>query len=102
MGLKSGKTFSSGLVMYPPGHARNTTANLKGLLDHKHKLLGSLVFKDAGAFEKFLTPIVNLKTLPAEQLQSIYEFDFSAMIDQPPIDGERPSIPSRELSTHLG
>merc|ERR1711941_176083 len=38
--LTNGKTLSSGLVMYPPGHARNTTANLKGLLEHKHKLLG--------------------------------------------------------------
>jgi len=93
--LKSGKTFSSGLVMYPPGHARNTTANLKGLLEHKHKLLGGLVFKDTGVFEKFVTPLVNLKTLPAAQLQSIYEFDFSNMIDQPPIDGERPPIPAR-------
>merc|ERR550514_2297753 len=27
--LKDGEKLSSGLVMYPPGHARNTTANLK-------------------------------------------------------------------------
>ena len=27
--LKGGKTISSGLVMYPSGHARNTTADLK-------------------------------------------------------------------------
>jgi len=28
--------------MYPPGHARNTTADLKDILQHKFKLLGGL------------------------------------------------------------
>src|SRR5690606_30518222 len=33
----------SGLVMYPAGHARNTTADLRGLLDHKFMLLGRMI-----------------------------------------------------------
>lgn len=32
----------SGLVMYPGGHARNTTANLKDILNHKFTLLAAL------------------------------------------------------------
>merc|ERR1712187_421459 len=31
--LKGGHKLSSGLVMYPPGHARNTTADLNDLLN---------------------------------------------------------------------
>merc|ERR1719265_449236 len=44
--LKGGKVISSGLVMYPPGHARNTTADLKQILAYKNKLLGDIVFAD--------------------------------------------------------
>jgi 2-methylcitrate dehydratase len=39
---EQGQTFDSGLVMYPTGHARNTTADLKGLLAHKWERLGAL------------------------------------------------------------
>merc|ERR1712079_502737 len=38
--LKGGKKISSGLVMYPSGHARNTSANLARILEHKNRLLG--------------------------------------------------------------
>jgi 2-methylcitrate dehydratase len=37
-----GQSFDSGLVMYPTGHARNTTADLRGLLAHKWEKLGEL------------------------------------------------------------
>jgi len=40
--MESGETFDSGLVMFPAGHARNTTADLKGILDAKFALLGKL------------------------------------------------------------
>merc|ERR1719163_1003304 len=59
--LKGGKKFSSGLVMYPTGHARNTTADLKGILDHKNNLLGDLVFQDKAALKSFLDPLVGMK-----------------------------------------
>merc|ERR1719482_1339350 len=42
--LKSGKVMSSGFVMYPSGHARNTSADLKKILAHKNQMLGELVF----------------------------------------------------------
>ncbi|MBX3387562.1 MAG: MmgE/PrpD family protein [Phycisphaeraceae bacterium] len=38
----TGATHDSGLVMYPAGHARNTTADLTGILEHKFDLLARL------------------------------------------------------------
>lgn len=40
--LKNGQTYDSKFVMFPAGHARNTAADLRGILQHKFKLLGSL------------------------------------------------------------
>lgn len=47
-----GHRRDSGLVMYPSGHARNTTADLKGILGHKWTRLAELAVApgdDAGA-----------------------------------------------------
>jgi len=89
--LKGGKKFSSGLVMYPSGHARNATADLKGLLDTKNKMLGDLVFQDTDSYEGFLAPLKNIKDLTEVELQDIYNFDFAAMKQHDCIDGTRPS-----------
>src|SRR5207253_3034993 len=37
-----GAEHDSGLVMYPTGHARNTTANLTDVLNHKFRMLAAL------------------------------------------------------------
>jgi len=92
---KGGKKFSSGLVMYPPGHARNTTANLRALLTTKNKMLGAEVFTDQASFDKFITPFLKIKELSAEAMSSIYEYDFSAVKKHEPIDGERPGPRSK-------
>jgi len=39
---KDGGTYDSGLVMYPSGHARNTTADLHDILAHKTSLMGAI------------------------------------------------------------
>lgn len=39
---EDGKTLDSKMVMYPSGHARNTAANLKNILNYKFNLLGRL------------------------------------------------------------
>ena len=41
--------LDSGLVMYPPGHARNTTADLTGLLEQKFHSLAALGAQDTSA-----------------------------------------------------
>ncbi len=47
--LASGSTLTSGLIMYPAGHARNTTADLEDLLDYKFRKLAALGVRDADA-----------------------------------------------------
>ena len=40
--LESGNVIDSNMVMYPGGHARNTSVDLRRVLDHKFKLLAGL------------------------------------------------------------
>jgi len=85
--LKGGKTLSSGLVMYPPGHARNTTADLKALLKTKNEMMGNLVFKDTSSYENFLKPLAGMKGLNAADMQRVYDFDFASIKEHTCIDG---------------
>jgi 2-methylcitrate dehydratase len=48
----AGERHDSGLVMFPTGHARNTTADLKKLLHHKFNLLGKLATSDPASLIK--------------------------------------------------
>ncbi len=46
--------LTSGLVMYPVGHARNTSGQLDALLEHKFRLLASLGVDDVdGLYRRF-------------------------------------------------
>lgn len=49
---KKGKKFESGLIMYPSGHARNTTCDLEGILDNKFKMLGKLALNTVSLNKK--------------------------------------------------
>jgi 2-methylcitrate dehydratase len=71
---KGGKTVDSGLIMYPSGHARNTTADLKGILDHKFNLIGSLALSKDN-LTKGLQQLQSLDKLSNSDLQSIYNHD---------------------------
>jgi 2-methylcitrate dehydratase len=66
-----GKTFDSGLVMYPAGHARNTTANLDELLSNKWQTLGALASDDPQAITNRFNDLANLT---AADLRSLYDF----------------------------
>ncbi len=66
--------FDSGLIMYPAGHARNTTADLQDLLQAKWAMLGKMVQEDsAGVVERFS----NLQGKSSEDLQRINELDLT-------------------------
>ena len=55
--------LGSGLVMYPAGHARNTTADLRGILMHKWRMLGSIALPDganSGALIEGLEAVASL------------------------------------------
>ena len=43
--MADGSTHDSGLVMYPSGHARNTTADLNDILAHKASLMGAIAME---------------------------------------------------------
>ncbi|MDH3717714.1 MAG: MmgE/PrpD family protein, partial [Planctomycetota bacterium] len=50
-----GGRLSSGLVMYPPGHARNSTADLDDLLEYKIRALAGLGTDDVDAMRERFT-----------------------------------------------
>ena len=57
---KSGKNFESGYVMYPPGHARNTTMDLPAILTAKNQLLGKIAVDDVDKCVNMLDSIESL------------------------------------------
>ncbi len=62
---------SSGLVMYPQGHARNTSEDLRDHLQHKFKKLVSLGVTDFDAWSQHLG---ELSQKTAEQIRGLYDF----------------------------
>lgn len=64
--------LSSGLVMYPAGHARNTTAELDDLLHHKFRLLAALGVADVDGFVQRFT---NLGRKSAADVADLYDFE---------------------------
>jgi 2-methylcitrate dehydratase len=67
-----GQVHDSGLIMFPTGHARNTAANLKKLLNHKFMLLGSLGVADPEALVKRLE---RLERKSAKDIAELYNFN---------------------------
>lgn len=74
----SGAEHDSGLVMYPAGHARNTTANLEDILAHKFQLLGSLAVQDV---EDALDRLSNLSAKSAADIAQMYTIEFGLRDD---------------------
>merc|ERR1711972_1117967 len=85
--LKGGKQISSGMVMYPSGHARNTSADLRKILEHKNRMLGDIVFSDSSAVDAFVRRLVNMESASAADITKLYDFDWSAMRSHACIDG---------------
>lgn len=70
--MKDGKKMDSGMVMYPSGHARNTTANLQDILVTKFQLLGRLGIEKPKRAIKMLE---QLEHLTPKAIRSLYQFD---------------------------
>jgi len=64
-------TVSSGLVMYPKGHARNRDEDVAELLDEKFRALASLGVDDADSLKQRLG---NLQEKTAADIVEIYNF----------------------------
>jgi 2-methylcitrate dehydratase len=67
-----GAVFDSGLVMFPAGHARNTTADLRDILAHKFRLLGRLALPDGGDVDGLVARLESLPTMSAASLLGLY------------------------------
>ena len=66
-------TLDSGLVMYPAGHARNTTADFADLLAHKFALMGGLAFDDP---KPIIERFNNLADKSADEIQTLHDFEY--------------------------
>jgi 2-methylcitrate dehydratase len=66
-------SLSSGLVMYPEGHARCNSGRLPPLLSHKIRLLASLAVEDV---DKLIDQISVVKTLDTSKIANLYDFQF--------------------------
>jgi 2-methylcitrate dehydratase len=64
--------LSSGLVMYPEGHARNTSGNLAGLLEHKFRALASLGVDDVDALYRRFS---EMDRMSAKEIADLYDFE---------------------------
>ena len=68
--------LTSGLVMYPNGHARNTSGELDRLLAHKFRLLAGLGVDDVDAlYERF----TNLADKTSQHIAELYDFKIRNM-----------------------
>jgi 2-methylcitrate dehydratase len=78
--FKNGKKVSSGLVMFPSGHARNTTCNLKDILNNKNSTLLSYAISDKNKRDILLDKLNNFERMSNKELEDIYncEIEYSS------------------------
>lgn len=69
--LKGGKKIESGFVMFPSGHSRNTTANLKDILNYKNSILGKIALSEAELAEK-LNALNSIEQAQNKDLRELY------------------------------
>ena len=75
---RDGNVYDSGLVMYPAGHARNTTADLKAILHHKFQMLGLLSTPDATQVLKLVSCLEALHKLDDDGLADLYDIEIAS------------------------
>lgn len=74
-------SYDSGLVMYPSGHARNTTSDLQSILDHKFKLLGSLAYPDGTDVGAQVDRLNAVGLMNPEELRNLHNFPIADRSD---------------------
>lgn len=78
--LQDGTTLESGLVMYPSGHARNTSADLEDILLHKADRLGAIALSDG---QRTIDRFRSVAGLSSEELLHLMDF---TILKQDPVD----------------
>ena len=74
--LTTGEVLDSGLVMFPAGHARNATADLRAILGTKFENLGALAFGDRT--QAVVGRLERLETLTPDEIQGLYDFEIES------------------------
>jgi 2-methylcitrate dehydratase len=74
-------TISSGLVMYPEGHARNTSGNLQSLLEAKFRLLSGQGVADVDALYHRFTGFHQKTT---DEIARLFDFSILGLPDPTP------------------
>jgi 2-methylcitrate dehydratase len=69
--------LSSGLIMYPEGHARNASGNLPALLDHKFRTLAALAVDDVDGLSQRFS---RLRHKSPEEIATLYDFQIRGVI----------------------
>jgi 2-methylcitrate dehydratase len=69
--MEGGATFDSGMVMFPAGHARNTTADLRGILDAKFSMLGKLAMDKP---KPVIRSLMGVGGMSRRKLAAIHDF----------------------------
>lgn len=74
------KELESGFIMYPGGHARNTSVSLDDVLAHKFKELAALCVAegDASAAQTLVDRFSSIDSLDADGLRKLHNFDIVA------------------------
>lgn len=75
--LRDGQVLDSGLIMYPAGHARNTTADLNDILDHKFGLLGAIAIPHEENVQPTIDRLNAISELDSHDLAGIYEIELA-------------------------
>jgi 2-methylcitrate dehydratase len=70
--FNSGKKVSSGLVMFPSGHAANKTCDLKGILENKNNTLLNYAISDSKERSQLLSKLNNIESLSNKDLEELY------------------------------
>jgi len=68
----SAQNSDSGFVMFPGGHARNTTNDLKGIMNHKFQTFGKLAVADV---EGLLGKLGGLPVKTVEEVNEMYNVE---------------------------
>jgi len=74
----NGTNATSGIIMYPCGHSKNTECDIYSLLDHKNEMFLNYTFNNSTSLMTgFLNKLNSMENMTNKELESIYEADIT-------------------------
>lgn len=90
--FSTGKNISSGLVMFPSGHSKNTICDLKDILNNKNKTLLNYAISNNSESDKLLHNLNNIEFMTNKDLEEVYNCKIelsNVSIDENGFDAKR-------------